>query len=79
MTITTPRDLLDALLYDSLTAFVEYAFNVLNPADPFISDYYIRAIAHHLELVERGDIRRLALSLPPRPTKALCASVGFPA
>ena len=79
MTITTPRDLLDALLQDSFTAFVEYAFNVLNPADPFISDYYIRAIAHHLELVERGDIRRLAIALPPRHTKSLCASVAFPA
>ena len=79
MTKMIPRELLDALLQDSLTSFIEYAFNTLNPGDPFIPDNHIRAMAHHLELVERGKIRRLAIALPPRHLKSLCASVAFPA
>ena len=81
MTKMIPRELLDALLQESLTAFIEYAFNILNPSpnDIFVSDNHIRAIAHHLELVDRREIRRLAIALPPRHLKSLCASVAFPA
>lgn len=79
MTKMTPRDLLDGVLQNSLAPFVEYAFNVLNPGQQFIMDNHIRAMAYHLELVERGEFRRLAIALPPRHLKSHCASVAFPA
>jgi predicted phage terminase large subunit-like protein len=38
-----------------------------------------RLIARHLEAVERGDIRRLMISMPPRHGKSMLASEFFPA
>jgi hypothetical protein len=79
MTMTNPRSVLEALLRTSLVAFIERAFYTLNPTQKFLSDYHILALAHHLEMVERGEIRRLAIALPPRHLKSICASVAFPA
>lgn len=38
-----------------------------------------RLLAEHLEAVERGEIRRLIVELPPRHGKSLLASIHFPA
>ena len=38
-----------------------------------------RLIANHLEAVERGDIRRLMISMPPRHGKSLLTTQIFPA
>ncbi|WP_020469711.1 phage terminase large subunit [Zavarzinella formosa] len=38
-----------------------------------------RLIARHLEAVERGDIERLMISMPPRHGKSMLASEFFPA
>ena len=40
---------------------------------------HLRLIAKHLEAVERGDIRRLVISMPPRHGKSQLATVNFPA
>src|ERR1700721_2558651 len=45
----------------------------------FIAPPYIKKIAEQLEAVERGDIRRLILTVPPRHGKSLLASQIFPA
>jgi predicted phage terminase large subunit-like protein len=45
----------------------------------FIAPPYMRKIAEQLEAVERGDIRRLILTVPPRHGKSLLASQIFPA
>ena len=79
MTNIRSRAILDALLYTSLTAFIERSFYTLNPEQKFLCDIHIDAIAHHLECVERGEFRRLAISLPPRHLKSHSASVAFPA
>jgi hypothetical protein len=79
MTILTNRHLLDALLQHSLTAFIERSFYTLNPGQEFLYAHHIRAVAHHLKLVEKGDIRRLVIALPPRHLKSHCVSVAFPA
>src|SRR5690606_33469610 len=36
-------------------------------------------IARHLEAVERGDIKRLMITMPPRHGKSMLASEFFPA
>ena len=79
MTNPSPRAVLDTLLQTSLTSFVEQAFYSLNPGQVFLCDYHVRAISYHLECVERGELRRLAIALPPRHLKSHCASVAFPA
>ncbi len=38
-----------------------------------------RLIARHLEAVERGDIKRLMITMPPRHGKSMLASEFFPA
>jgi hypothetical protein len=38
-----------------------------------------RLIARHLEAVERGDITRLMITMPPRHGKSMLASEFFPA
>lgn len=45
----------------------------------FIAPPYMRKIAEKLEAVERGDIRRLILTVPPRHGKSLLTSQIFPA
>ena len=74
-----PRALVDSLLRSQLTPFIERVFYTLNPGRTYHCGYHIRALAHHLELVERGEIRRLAIAMPPRHLKSICASVAFPA
>lgn len=37
-----------------------------------------RLIARHLEAVERGDITRLMITMPPRHGKSMLASEFFP-
>lgn len=77
MTIT-PSDAHRALCAKYLMAFVQAAFKVLYPDATFHAALYVRALCHQLERVERGEIRRLLIILPPRHLKSFCASVVFP-
>lgn len=79
MTDIRPRVILDELFRTSLTAFIERAFYTLEPEQEYLCGFHIDAIAHHLECVERGEINRLTIALPPRHLKSHCASVAFPA
>jgi len=71
-------DVLLALLSDNLTAYVQRAFYELRPGVQFHYGLYLRALSHQLERVERGEIERLLILLPPRHLKSHCASVCFP-
>ena len=67
-----------ALLAENLTAFTEFAFSVVRPGDPFKRNWHIEAITEKLAQVERGEVSRLIITLPPRNLKSLCASVALP-
>ena len=69
----------DALLRDDFAAFAQRAFHELYPRSQFLMNWHIRVIAARLAAVRDGDIRRLAINLPPRHLKSLLASVAFPA
>lgn len=71
-------DVLFALLSGNLTAYAQRAFYELRPGVQFHYGIYIRALCHQLERVERGEIKRLLILLPPRHLKSHCASVCFP-
>ena len=57
--------------------------SLLSYAQLQMEDYktppHIRLLAEKLEAVERGDIRRLAIFMPPRHGKSILTSEFFPA
>ena len=60
-------------------SFVRKSFHVLNPSARFYMNWHICAIAHYLEQVRLGNIKRLIITLPPRSLKSIMCSVAFPA
>ena len=59
--------------YSRLISFAAYQWPGYKPAP------HHRLIARRLEAVERGDITRLVISMPPRHGKSMLASEFFPA
>jgi hypothetical protein len=60
-------------------SFVRKCFNLLSPSALFQMNWHICAIAHVLEQVRLGKIRRLIITVPPRSLKSIMCSVAFPA
>ena len=75
--VATP--LLDALLRTDLATFIGKVHGVVSPGTPFEPNWHIEAIAHALEQVEAGTIRRLLVTLPPRTMKSTAVTIGFTA
>ena len=55
---------------DSLGEFIRQAWNVIEPANPYIHGWHIDAIAMHLDGIEDGDINRLLINIPPGDRKS---------
>jgi len=68
-----------ALLRGNFECFLERSLATLNPGMPFLPNWHIKAIAHQLERIRRGEIHRLIINMPPRHLKSLTISVAFPA
>lgn len=75
----TQLDLLLAMASNELASFTPIAFSAVAPGTPYLSNWHIRAIAYALERVERGECKRLIITMPPRSLKSVTASVAFPA
>ena len=76
--LRTPA-LVSALLRNDFPAFIRKTFMTLNPGVAFCDNWHVNAIAHHLELVRLGTIKRLIITMPPRSLKSISASIAFPA
>ncbi len=63
-------------LEGSLFEFYKAAWQTMDPA-PFQDGWHLEAIAEHLEAVSYGQIRKLAVNLPPRHSKTLLVSVAW--
>jgi len=61
----------------SFYPFVQMTFQILNASQPFYSNWHMKAIAHHLEQVECGNIKRLIIETGPRHAKSLISNVSF--
>jgi predicted phage terminase large subunit-like protein len=61
-----------AFARESLTAFGAYMVSSFEPAP------HVRKVAELLEAMERGEVRRAIVNLPPRHGKSLLCSVLFP-
>ncbi len=76
--MTNRARLLRALLRQDLQAFNEKVFATLEPGTIFIPNWHLAHLAWQLGRVERGEIRRLIITVPPRSSKSLTVSVAWP-
>ena len=73
------QDFHDLILRNNFDAFLRRCLMTLNPGQPYLPNWHISAIAHQLDRVRRGEVRRLIINMPPRHLKSLTVSVAFPA
>lgn len=73
------REVLRALMRTDLSSFIQRVVSTVDPGSDYLHNWHIDAIAHALEQVERGEITRLIITMPPRSLKSISASVAFPA
>lgn len=62
----------------TLSEFVEQAWPVLFPSEPFIWNWHIDAVCGHLQAVSAGTIQKLLINIPPGTMKSLLVSVLWP-
>ena len=63
----------------SLADFVQRAWHVLEPSQPYVHGEHINAMCRHLEAVTAGDITRLLINIPPGTMKSMLVGVFWPA
>ena len=73
------RAAFSALVRKDLSSFTQRAFATVDPGSHYHHNWHIDAIAHRLEQVASGEIKRLIITMPPRSLKSMAASVAFPA
>jgi len=61
------------------TEFIKKGFEINAPGRSFEHNWHIALLADRLEKVERGEIKRLIINLPPRFCKSTLISVLWPA
>ncbi len=66
-------------LRTDLSAFIDYTFREVSPADRVEISWYLEAIAYRLQLCAEREIKRLIINVPPRHGKSISASVAFAA
>jgi predicted phage terminase large subunit-like protein len=71
------RERIDLLLKYNLVAFTRRVLETLAPAEPYQHNWHIEAMAWHLQLVAKGEVTRLAITVPPCHLKSTCVSVAF--
>ncbi|MBW3096043.1 phage terminase large subunit [Pseudohoeflea coraliihabitans] len=62
-----------------LATFTGLAFLTIQPGEPYLTNWHIRAISHALGEVMNGRCKRLIITMPPRSLKSIAASIAFPA
>lgn len=62
----------------SYREYVELAWPILEPSNPFIGGWHIDATCEHLQAVSDGQIRFLIINMPPRHCKSLNVAVFWP-
>jgi predicted phage terminase large subunit-like protein len=77
--MTRSEQVHDAILRKHFDFFLRRSLMTLNPGQPYLPNWHIRAITHQLERTRRPEITRLIINGPPRHLKSLLVSVVFPA
>jgi len=81
---SAPHDMaiaIDRILVErgGLRAFTRLAWHTVEGTNAFLNNWHIDAVCEHLEAVSRGEIRRLAIAIPPRSMKSTACAVMWPA
>jgi len=63
----------------SLRKFIEIAWQLVEPAEEFKSNWHIDTLCEVLEKVSLGEIKRIMINIPPGTMKSLLVSVFWPA
>ena len=71
--------MLNAVLRRDFASFLRKTFHTLTPGQAYVPGWHIQAIAHRLQQVHDGEVRRLVINMPPRSLKSIAASVALPA
>lgn len=64
---------------NSLPAFLKGGWDTIEPGTPLVWGRHMDAICEHLEAVTTGQIKRLAINVPPGHSKSSIVSVFWPA
>lgn len=67
------------LCRDSFAEFVRAAWHLAGTTEPLVWGWHLDALCVHLEAVERGEIARLVINIPPGHAKSKIVEVLFPA
>lgn len=73
-----PRALRAALRQD-LPSFIAKCFATLESGRPYHDNWHIHHIGHQLQRVADGELKRLAITIPPRHLKSICVTVAYTA
>ena len=68
---------MDVLTRNDFVAFSQKCFQILNPNTRYLHNGHIEVIASALEECRRGQLRRLAINVPPRSLKSHLTSICF--
>jgi len=63
----------------SLSNFIQRAWPVLEPSQPYSHGWHMDAMCDHLEAVTKGHLTRLLINIPPGTMKSMCTAVFWPA
>ncbi|QQV77529.1 phage terminase large subunit [Sphingomonas aliaeris] len=80
--MNAPHDIssvLNELCRADLQVFVERVFATIDPAAELERGRYLEILCDYLARVERGDLRRLLITIPPRHLKSIATSIALPA
>ena len=70
---------LEILLRSDFASFIALAFGIVNPGQRYQYSWQHAALAHLLQEVAAGQLKRLLVAMPPRYLKSLICSVALPA
>ena len=77
--ISNPNLIIKEKCKRSLATFIKYAWQVLEPAQPYMHGWHLDAMAEHLQAITQGKLTRLLFNVPPGTMKSLMTSVFWPA
>jgi len=63
---------------ERLAGYIPLAWNVIEPATEFLSNWHIDLMAEYLEACYSREITRLIINVPPRYMKSIAVTVAFP-
>jgi predicted phage terminase large subunit-like protein len=64
---------------NKLINFVERAWPIIEPTEPFQYNWHLDVICDHLEAITRGELKNLLINVPPGTMKSILVSVMWPA